>query len=126
MSGEHVDIAELGRKSRAAFEKLAKWRSVFAAWQLGTRSDTDGECRAVKNHREATIILRAEVNALTGILLEKGVCSQVELTRAMIAEAEHLDEEYQEQFPGMESTDMGIAMDVVKAQRTMKDLNFPA
>lgn len=48
----------------AALNKLAKWRSVFAGWQLGTRLKEDPECQAVKDHREVTILLRAEVSAL--------------------------------------------------------------
>lgn len=50
-----------------ALNRLAKWRTVFAGWQLGTRARGDPESDAVRDHREATIMLRAEVNALTAL-----------------------------------------------------------
>lgn len=53
-------------------QKLCKWRSVFAGWQLGTRPDTDAECQAVRDHREVTMLMRAELSALTALLIEKG------------------------------------------------------
>src|SRR5438067_1656730 len=40
----------------AALNRLTKWRSVFCGWQLGTRSSTDPEAQAVRDHREATML----------------------------------------------------------------------
>jgi len=71
---------------------LGKWRSLFAGWQLGTRSTTDPECQAVKDHREVTILLRAEVNALTGLLIEKGVFTGEEFDIQLGDEAKALNE----------------------------------
>jgi hypothetical protein len=73
-----------------ALNKLAKWRSVFAGWQLGTRSEDDAECKAVRDHREVTIVLRAEVNAITGLLIEKGVFTVEEWDARLEDEANHL------------------------------------
>lgn len=102
--------------------KLAKWRSVFAAWQLGTRSDTDQECKAVKDHREVTIFLRAETSALVGLLIEKGVFTEAEWTDALEREARLLDADFEERFKGMRSTPSGISMDIAEIQkhRTME------
>lgn len=125
MAREHIDIEELSRRANAALNRLAKWRSVFAAWQLGTRSDKDGECRAVKDHREVTILLRAEVSALTGLLEEKGVFTRVEFTDALLAEAKKLDADYSKRFPGMKSTDMGIAYELPEAGDTIRRFGFP-
>jgi hypothetical protein len=33
-----------------ALQKLAKWRLIFAGWQLGTRLKGDPECDAVRDH----------------------------------------------------------------------------
>jgi hypothetical protein len=98
----------------AALNRLTKWRSVFASWQLGTRSDTDPECRAVKDHRELTILLRAEVSVLTGLLLKKGVFSEEEFEVALENEADELSADYSKRFPGMEATEHGIAYDIAK------------
>src|SRR5262245_41568976 len=99
MTGE-----ELYRK----LNKLSKWRMLFAGWQLGTRLDDDPEGQAVKDHREVTIVLRAEVTALTGLLLRKGICSEDELRREIAQEAEFLDQQYEERFPGFETSEAGL------------------
>jgi hypothetical protein len=79
---------ELDRMSNLdVLNKLAKWRNVFAAWQLGTRTSADGECRAVKDHREVTILMRAEISALTGLLIKKSVITQPQFEAALVSEA---------------------------------------
>lgn len=102
--------------------KLAKWRSVFAGWQLGTRLDTDAECRAVKDHREATIMLRTEVTAITGLLLKKGIVTVEELNAEVKAEAEILDKSYEKRFPGITTSLAGVHFDLQKIEEhgTMK------
>ena len=100
--------------------RLCKWRSVFAGWQLGTRLDTDAECRAVRDHREVTILLRAEVNALTKCLIDAGVITSRSYTEALILEVEHLDAAFAKKFPGTTATDDGIAYDLPLAAETMR------
>jgi hypothetical protein len=109
----------------AALEKLAKWRKFFASWQLGTRLDSDGESRAVRDHREVTILLRAELSALTGLCIRKGVFTQREFQDALEAEAKMLDHIYEERFPGWRSTPDGLHMKLPEAQETMQKLGFP-
>jgi hypothetical protein len=99
--------------------RLAKWRSVFAGWQLGTRPDTDPECQAVRDHREATILLRAEASALIGLLIRKGVLTAEEFTAQLDDEADTLSAAYERQFPGMRATDSGIQYDLPEALATM-------
>lgn len=98
--------------------RLAKWRSVFAGWQLGTRPDTDAECRAVRDHREVTMLLRAEVNALTILLVEKGVFTREEHATQLQEEAQYLCAAYEKQFPGFKATDDGMDIDLQKAANT--------
>jgi hypothetical protein len=105
---------------RDAWERLCKWRQVFAGWQLGTRHANDAECQAVRDHREVTICLRAEVNALTRVLLEKGVISQQDLARLMAEEAEYLNAAYERKFPGMKADLSGITYTLPEAAQTMK------
>ncbi|MGF6641851.1 hypothetical protein [Paraburkholderia sp. MM6662-R1] len=106
---------------RGALERLTKWRSVFAGWQLGTRSDTDPEAQAVRDHREVTILLRAEFNALAALLVEKGVFTEEEFTAQLGDEAELLSQAYARKFPGYEATDYGMQVDVHTAAKTTKD-----
>ena len=70
-----------------ALNLLAKWRSVLAGWQLGTRTSDDPECRAVRDHREVTLILRAEVTALTRLMIEKGLATREEIAAVTAEEA---------------------------------------
>ncbi len=111
--------------SRKALNKLAKWRTVLAGWQLGTRPTTDGETRAVRDHREATLLLRAEVTALTGLLIEKGIFTIEEFDAALEVEATELDAAFARKFPGFTATDNGITMTMPEARDTMEKLNFP-
>jgi len=99
--------------------RIAKWRNVFAGWQLGTRSRDDPEFQAVKDHREITIILRVEMTATTKILMDKGICTLEEIQQAVIDEANLLDKDYQERFTGMKATDIGIDFNVVEAVKGM-------
>lgn len=121
MSGPDALAAEAAR----VLNKLCKWRKFFASWQLGSRSDTDGECRAVIHHRELSILLRAELTALTTLLIAKGVFTSEELTRAVIAEAKRLDHDYEESYPGWRSTDAGMSMKLPEALETMRKMGFP-
>ena len=92
-----------------ALNKLAKWRSVFAGWQLGTRSKEDPECQAVRDHREVTMLMRAELNALTKVLLDKKVFTVEEFQTQLLDEATYLDKAYEEKFPGIKTTDIGVS-----------------
>lgn len=95
----------------AALNRLAKWRVLFAGWQLGTRPKGDPECDAVSDHREATILMRAEVNAMTQLLIAKGVFTLEDWNNQIVTEAQFLNEAYEKQFPGAEATDIGMSFD---------------
>ena len=99
--------------------KLAKWRRVFMMWQLGNRPKGDPEADAVVDHREVTILLRAEVSALANLLVQKGIFTAVEYTAQVEVEAEHLDKQYMAKFPGIRSTQEGIDMSLPTANETI-------
>lgn len=109
------------KRYEKAINRLTKWRSVFAAWQLGTRVKGDPECDAVRDHREVTILLRAEMSALTGLLIKKGIITSEEFMEALINESDLLSKDYEKRFPGMKATDTGIEYDVMTARETMKN-----
>jgi hypothetical protein len=101
-------------------EKLCKWRSVFAGWQLGTRPDSDPECKAVRDHREVTMLMRAELNALTQLLINHKVFSQNEFSDQVAVEAGLLDKQYEEKFPGFSTTEYGVVINPQVARETTK------
>ncbi len=93
---------------------------MFAGWQLGTRADTDPECQAVRDHREVTMLLRVEVNALTSLLIEKGFFTAQEFSAAVGYEAELLDKAYEKRFPGLSTSQHGVNIKMPEALETMK------
>lgn len=99
--------------------RLAKWRMVFAGWQLGTRLKSDPECQAVRDHREATLLLRVEVSAIARLLVEKGVFTGAEFHEALGVEAVELSAILERKFPGMKATDDGMDYDA-RAAGTME------
>lgn len=109
----------------AALEKLTKWRKFFASWQLGTTAAGGGRYKAVADHREVTILMRAEISALTGLLIGKGVFTDDEWNDALEHEAELLDFAYQGRFPGWSSRADGLSMKLPEAAQTMQKLGFP-
>lgn len=106
---------------RAALERLCKWRTILTGWQLGTRQKGDPESDAVRDHREVSILLRAEVSALLKVLIDKGVCTQAEFQDVLEGEAKALDAMYEEKFPGFKSTSQGMEIDVERAKETTKN-----
>ena len=101
--------------------RLGKWRRIFAYWQLGTSKDKgDPEFDAVADHREATMLLRAEVNALTVLLLAKGIFTQAEFSAQITEECEHLSMAYAGLFPGLQVADSGIVMHMPLAAETLR------
>lgn len=98
--------------SRPALEILCKWRSHFAGWQLGTRPKADPECQAVRDHREVTILLRAEVSALTDVLIRKGVITPEEFDAALEREAVALNRDYENRWPGVTARPDGLSFDL--------------
>lgn len=103
-----------------AMNKLAKWRSVFAGWQLGTRPKGEPESDAVRDHRELSIILRAEMSAIISLLIEKGVITPEEWAGTLEAEAVQLDKDYERKFPGFKTSQDGVEIDVMLAQKTTR------
>lgn len=106
-------------RTMASLNRLTKWRALFAGWQLGTRPETDPECQAVRDHREATLGLRAEVSTLTALLRDKGVFTYDEFLAELGKEAEGLSQDLARRFPGVEATDDGLVFDA-RAAETMK------
>ena len=99
--------------------RLAKWRTLFAGWQLGSRPKGDPECDAVRNHRETTLLLRAEMSALTALCIKRRVFTQQEWDEMVGMSAEELCGLLEERFPGVRADDQGLVFDA-RATETMK------
>lgn len=113
--------AETEHKMMAAANLLCKWRSTLAGWQLGTRSALDPECQAVRDHREVTMMLRAEVNGLTRLLIDAGLFTVEQFQRVMTDEYNHLSQQYEKQFPGFKPTEVGMSIDPAVARETTRN-----
>lgn len=105
-------------KLHAALNRLAKWRTVFAGWQLGTKVRGDSESDAVRDHREATIILRAEVSAIAKTISETDPTFLGRLECNFEKEADLLSLAYEARFPRFRATNHGIEMDTRAAETT--------
>jgi hypothetical protein len=111
---------ELSAAMEKALNRLAKWRMVLAGWQLGTRAKGDPECDAVRDHRESSLMLRAELNAVVQLLVEKNLIGSEEWAKQVTLEADLLSAEYEKRFPGFKAVDYGMEMDAKIAAQTMK------
>lgn len=107
-----------------AVNRVAKWRTVFTGWQLGTRALGDPEGDAVRDAWERLILLRLEVTALTGLLIKKEVITAAELTEQLAIEAEALEVMYEKAWPGFVATLNGMNMKLPEAAETMRRRNF--
>jgi hypothetical protein len=72
-------------RTRTALNRLAKWQAI--------------------DQREKTIVLRAEVSALTGLLAAKGVFTSEEWLAALEREADLLSRDYELRFPDVRASE---------------------
>lgn len=106
-------------RSDAALNRLAKWRTVLAGWQLGTRPKGDAECDAVRDQRELLLALRVELTALTHLCLRAKICTLDEYHQQIVKEALQLETALEHRFPGFKATGEGIEIDTLQAAKTM-------
>lgn len=104
-----------------SLNRLAKWRAHFAGWQLGTRAKGDPESEAVRDHREATLLLRVELTAIVGLLLEKGIITSEDFHAHLIEEADVMEKVLEQRWPGARATDDGMAYDLPQAMSWMQE-----
>lgn len=104
-------MSDQQQRTTRALNILCKWRTLLTGWQLGTRPKGDPEGDAVRDHRELTILLRAEVSAFTRLLREKGLITDDEWLAALEHEARLLNRNYERRFPGVTASDTGLTFD---------------
>lgn len=116
---------EQHRRTLRKLNLVAKWRVLFTGWQTGTRSDTDPTAAAIRDHREATLMLRAESTALVSLLIGKGIITGQEWDRALEMSADQLLTDLTARFPGVTADDDGLTMDPNIAVRWMRERHWP-
>ena len=99
--------------------RLSRWRSVYATWQLGARDSDDAEGEAVADQRELTLNLRAEVNALSLLLVAKGVFTREEFFDELQRCSHELCRQNERRFPGFRTSDNGVEIHDSLARDTM-------
>lgn len=92
---------------------------ILTGWQIGTRSKADPEAQAIRDHRELSLLLRAEVSALTGLLIKKGVFTMEEWDAQLKEEADAYNKMLEKKFPGFKATDNGMDVNPIIARDTM-------
>jgi len=104
-------------------EVAAKWRQLYALMAtLGTATAFE---RYVRDAAEKFIMHRVELNALTGLLIQKGVFTQLEFTAQLDVEAEAFCETMEKAFPGFRAHLDGLTLEQPQALQTMQGWNQP-
>lgn len=107
-------------------EKLCHWRGVLAGWHDGTMTLQGKGCQAKRDLSERWLIMRAEVSALSELLLEKKIVTLEEFRARVDEEACSLDAMLGELFPGFRTSEFGMEIyDAKLARETMNRLGFP-
>lgn len=109
--------------STAALETLCKWRNVYGL--MATMGSQESFERYVRDTADKHLLLRAEVNAMTALLIQKGVFTATEFAVQLDVEAEHLSGVMVEAFPGFEATEIGLTMKMPEVQETMQSWQRP-
>jgi hypothetical protein len=114
---------------KAYYAKLMKrvvhWKEVLATWQLGTRDANNGTYQALQDLHENLIRKQVQLDAVTEILVCRGIFSPEDLLEKQIELAVRLDQNMETKFPGVKTTDSGLDVDPEVYQKTKNRLNFP-
>lgn len=124
MTDINTSQAPLAARVEAALQRLAKWRSAFAAWHLGVNALMDKDMpgsRAMRDLEEGRMFQRAEMSAMTALLVEKGLITKEEFNEQLIIEAGFLEKHFERMFPGFKAVDVGLDMKMPEAGVTMTE-----
>ncbi len=114
----------MGPTLMRALNRLCKWRTFYAGWQLGTRGTGDPECAAVRDAVDARLMLRVEVNSVVALLVQKGVFTEDEWERMLEGQAKAMNRDLEEAYPGIRATDDGLEITNPEGVATIKRMNF--
>jgi hypothetical protein len=104
-----------------ALNRLNHWGMLLAGRLGGTLQSQDPRSKGYRDLFQKYLILRAEANAITAVLLKAGITTREDFTKLITEEAVHLDQTYEKQYPGVRTTDAGLDFyDLPKVQTWMK------
>lgn len=106
-------------------KRVVQWKEVLATWQLGTRDANNGTCQALQDLHESLLRKQVKLDAVTEILVRRGILSPEALLEKQIELAVRLDQSMETKFPGVKTTDVGLDIDPEVYQETKDRLNFP-
>lgn len=95
--------------------KLRQFGRLQVGRLLGTVANTDGRYKAWVDLLERCYFMRAEINALTKILLDKGLVTDDELEKRFEEEYRHYISALSSDWPEVEVTSTGIVIHDVEA-----------
>lgn len=125
MNNDTQSSAGIAQAYNQATQRLCKWRSVFIGWMLGTVPEGTPGLKAHKDRVDAQLMHRVEINALTALLIKKGVFSTEEFMAQIVEECGYKQRELEELFPGYKATDIGISVEPATAAETCRRMGFP-
>lgn len=126
-------IADAYRTGTVWMNRLVNWRTVILGKLWGTRPspDRDPPTQMARDLLAGYLSLLAGFNALTKLWIEGGEAlpgsaddqryRMERLSNRIEQEAEWLCRQYERAFPGIKAVDLGLEMDPIKIQETMKD-----
>lgn len=94
---------------------------------LGTVPITSGRYKYHIDHQERSLFMRADLNALTGLLVKKGVFTEQEWNEAWTKEAEQYCEDLARQWPEIQVAHNGrsFQLDTVGFDKRCKAEEWP-
>jgi hypothetical protein len=125
MSSDEQSSSGIESAYLRATNRLCKWRAVLVGWMIGTKNQDEPGVKAHRDRADALLMLRVEVNALTALLIQKGLFTREEFMAQIVEECGHKERELEAMFPGYRTTDVGLSIDPTVAAQTNQRLGFP-
>jgi hypothetical protein len=124
MFNEHR-IISLRNYYTKLMDRVVHWKVVLTNWQLGTRDANNGTLMAIQDLHDTLLRKQVKLDALTEILINRGLVSPEALLEKQIEVAVRLDQSMESKFPGVKTTDAGLDIEAEAYQETKDRLGFP-
>lgn len=117
----------LDERVYTALMRLRQYGRIAIGRIVGSTTAEDGRYKQMLEMEQCRHIYRVELNALTQLLLAKGVCTTVELQAAMLEEAQHLDTSLAKAWPEITVDEDGrsFSMNITMLRERSKREGWP-
>lgn len=96
-----------------AIKKLMMWKQVYRIWSLAaSKKSKKAQRDAYDKLWENILLMRAELHSLTTLLINNELFTYDEYVEQLGKEAEVLDTQHTERFPGFSTTETSIQAEV--------------